>query len=235
MKLKLLLTLPWLITLSCGIGQNQDNKLTAKDFSAKIDSTPNAVVLDVRTKSEFTGGHLKNAMNADWKNQDEFNTRIAVLKKDEPLFVYCMGGGRSAAAASKLSEMGFTKVYDLQGGIMAWRAEKLPEEGTPSAPGMSEDEFNALIKDSLPVLIDYYAEWCLPCKKMKPQMEALGNEMKGKIKIVKIDTDKNRDLCAKRGIKGVPVLELFKDGKSVWKNMGYLEKNDIEAEINKHL
>lgn len=81
-------------------------------------------LVDVRTAGEFEVGHLKNAQNI-CVSSDNFKEKVAGLDKEKPIYVYCKKGGRSAKAATILKEMGFTKVYDLQGGITSWQEEGL--------------------------------------------------------------------------------------------------------------
>lgn len=81
-------------------------------------------LLDVRTEEEYEVSHLKNAQNICVTSND-FREKVAVLDKEKPVYVYCKKGGRSAQAAAILKEMGFTKVFDLQGGITSWQQEGL--------------------------------------------------------------------------------------------------------------
>ena len=81
-------------------------------------------LVDVRTSEEYAVSHLKNAQNICVTN-DDFKKKVAGLDKEKPVYVYCKKGGRSAEAAIILKEMGFTKVYDLQGGITSWQDEGL--------------------------------------------------------------------------------------------------------------
>lgn len=81
-------------------------------------------LVDVRTQDEYEVSHLKNAQNICVTSND-FKKKVATLDKEKPVYVYCKKGGRSAQAASILKEMGFTKVYDLQGGITSWEQEGL--------------------------------------------------------------------------------------------------------------
>lgn len=116
----------------CSNGQSQDanNNLSATEFSKKIADNPTAVVLDVRTPEEFSGGHLPNAKNIDWSGKD-FDKIVAPLDKTKPVLVYCHSGRRSAAAASQMRSQGFTTVFELIGGIEAWQNEKLPISNDP--------------------------------------------------------------------------------------------------------
>ncbi|WP_432410025.1 rhodanese-like domain-containing protein [Rasiella sp. SM2506] len=81
-------------------------------------------VVDVRTAEEYGVSHLKDAQNI-CVTEDDFQEKVKNLHKDEPVYVYCKSGGRSARAAKILAEMGFTKIYDLEGGITAWEEDGL--------------------------------------------------------------------------------------------------------------
>ncbi|MFT7072898.1 rhodanese-like domain-containing protein [Patiriisocius sp. Uisw_017] len=83
-----------------------------------------AQLVDVRTDKEFLVSHLKNAQNICVTDTD-FKERVASLDKAKPIYVYCNKGGRSAKAAAILKDMGFTKIYDLQGGITEWEKNNL--------------------------------------------------------------------------------------------------------------
>ncbi len=83
-----------------------------------------AQLIDVRTDKEFGASHLKNAQNI-CVTDDDFKQKVTALDKNKPVYVYCKKGGRSARAAKVLKEMGFTKIYDLQGGITAWDKNNL--------------------------------------------------------------------------------------------------------------
>lgn len=96
-------------------------------YDAVYGNNENVQLLDVRTLEEFGASHLKNAQNICVTN-DDFQEKVKSLNKDKPVYVYCEKGGRSATAAKILSEMGFTEVYDLQGGITNWEEKGLETE-----------------------------------------------------------------------------------------------------------
>lgn len=95
------------------------------DFAAGLDTTSNALLLDVRTDAEFASGHLKGATQIDFY-RDDFEEAIAALDKNQPVYVYCRSGNRSGKAAKQMKAMGFKEVYNLEGGIGAWSRRNQP-------------------------------------------------------------------------------------------------------------
>ena len=95
-----------------------------------------------------------------------------------------------------------------------------------------KEKFDELIKGDIPVLVDFSAEWCGPCKMMAPVLEQLKSKMAGKIRILKIDVDKNRDLAGKYRVQSVPTLILFQSGKTKWSGVGVMTSNHLENVIN---
>jgi len=87
--------------------------------------------------------------------------------------------------------------------------------------------FNALINGEKPILIDFFATWCGPCKMQLPILKDVAKEINGKTRIIKIDIDKNQHIAKKFGIKSVPTLLLFKDGEIIWKGSGLQTKQKL--------
>lgn len=100
----------------------QVQNLNVKEFKKLLDSTPNNILIDVRTNAEIKEGILPNAIQIDYNGQD-FETKIEKLDKSRPVFVYCAVGGRSGKTSTILLKKGFKQVYNLSGGINAWKAE----------------------------------------------------------------------------------------------------------------
>jgi thioredoxin len=148
------------------------------------------------------------------------------------VFVYCLSGGRSASAAANMRNSGFKMVYEMNGGMMKWRAAGLPENTNKTASqGMSIADYNKLTNSYKKVLIDFYAEWCAPCKKMKPYLEEIATEMKDEVKVIRIDADQHKSLLKELKIDGLPVLILYKNATQTWRNEGFVEKAEVVSKI----
>jgi thioredoxin 1 len=92
-----------------------------------------------------------------------------------------------------------------------------------------------VLKSSQPVLVDYWAEWCGPCKQIAPILDEVSLTYQGKLQVVKMNVDENRDIPAKFNIRGIPTLMLFKDGKLAATKVGALSKAQLSAFINEQL
>lgn len=96
----------------------------------------------------------------------------------------------------------------------------------------NKDDFqNEVINNEVPVLVDFWAEWCGPCKQLAPLVEEASNEFKDKIKVCKIDVDLNRDIAAEYGIRSIPTLMIFENGTLVGTEIGALTKLQLEEFI----
>lgn len=98
-----------------------------------------------------------------------------------------------------------------------------------------KSSFNNIIHSETPVLVDFHANWCGPCKMLAPILKDVKSELGERIKIIKIDVDKNQSLASKYQVKGVPTMLIFKNGQQVWRQSGVLQKNQIVKAIEPHL
>lgn len=89
--------------------------------------------------------------------------------------------------------------------------------------------FKDIVGGNTPVLVDFYAEWCGPCKMMPPILDQVKDELGEDVKIIKIDVDKNRDLANAYAVRGVPTLMVFKDGKLAWRESGVKQAGELVA------
>lgn len=92
-----------------------------------------------------------------------------------------------------------------------------------------------VLKAEMPVLVDFYADWCGPCKMMAPVVEAVAAEMEGKVRVGKLNIDENESLAVKYGVMTIPTLAVFKNGKVVDKMIGVQAKDKLQAMIEKNL
>ena len=95
--------------------------------------------------------------------------------------------------------------------------------------------FNKIINSEKPVLIDFFATWCGPCKAQEPIIKSFATEHGNSIRVLKIDIDKNQEIANKFGIRGVPTIALFKEGKLCYKNSGVHSKSQLNQVLGEHL
>ena len=102
-----------------------------------------------------------------------------------------------------------------------------------STSKVTDASFEAdVLKSSEPVVVDFWAEWCGPCKMIGPSLEEISSEMAGKVKIVKLNVDENPGVAGKLGIRSIPTLMLFKDGKLAAQKVGAAPKGELTKWIN---
>jgi rhodanese-related sulfurtransferase len=198
-------------------------------FAKSLDSA-HIQLLDVRRPEEYKAGHLEGAFQADWQNKEQFEETVQHLDKARPVYVYCLAGSRSAAAASWLSERGFTKVVNMLGGINEWKKEGLPLEAKVEVAQLNDKDYKELIQSGPLVLVDFGAEWCIPCKKMEPVVDSFLKEHP-QVKFVRIDAAVQDELVKKQNVEGLPVFIVYKEGKEVWRHEGITTKEEFETAI----
>ena len=96
-------------------------------------------------------------------------------------------------------------------------------------------KFNELINGNSPVLVDFFAEWCGPCKMMAPILKDVKSELKDSIKIIKIDIDKNQRVAQVYGVRGVPTLVLFRNGQQIWRQSGVIPTEQLVSILRQKL
>ena len=101
---------------------------------------------------------------------------------------------------------------------------------------VNDSNFEAEVKNSdMPVLVDFWAPWCGPCRKISPIIDDIATEYAGKVKVVKVNTDENMKLTQEFSISGIPSLLIFKNGEAVERLVGLMKKNQLVSNIEKYL
>ncbi len=205
----------------------QQQKEDAATFAKEIQQ-PGVQVFDVRTAGEYNSGHLANALQADYNRQDEFLERVKYLNKEKPVYVYCLGGGRSAKAVDWMRKNGFTNVVELEGGINAWKQAGLPVEGVGVAKAQLSMEAykNSIMKGW--VLTDVGAAWCPPCRQMEPVLASLLAKHKN-LKLVKVDGGNDTEVMKQISALKLPTFIMYKDGVEKGRITGVVSQETLEA------
>jgi len=239
-RIILFLLTPLLFISACA--QNTQNKsytdVNSQEFS-KLITSGKGTLLDVRTENEFKNGHIANAGQLDIYNPD-FRSRILLLPKDQPVYIYCLTGSRSRSAAQLLSQNGYKQVYNLQRGIMEWNQQNMPVVSDPKARQdmdnrMEADQFTKLIQSGELVFVDFYAPWCSPCLKMMPMIDNMKVEYQNKINIVKVNVDASKNLVKELKISGVPYLALYYKGEIIYSKNGAVSKEELTAVFQENI
>ncbi len=228
--MKYLYALAFVMTISACKAQDANVKLSPDEFEKGM-KTAGAQVLDVRTAKEFNSGHLPHSLWADWTDKNEFNRRIQSVDKDRPVYVYCLSGGRSSAAAAWMRANGFSKVLELQGGVNAWKGSGKQLEGQEPVKQMTVDEYWASIPKDQITLVDFGATWCPPCVKMEPVLEQLKNDKSVTFRFVKVDAGVHFDVMKSVGVEPLPTFIVYKNGKETWRKDGIVTLEELKAQL----
>lgn len=224
--MKKLLPLLLLVINSC----NSEAQLATLEANAYADAikTKDIQILDARTSDEFKSGYIKNALQANWLNKAEFEDRTQHLDKNKPVYIYCLSGGRSAAAGAYLVSKGY-RVTNLEGGMNAWKMNNLPVAGGSNTPQTSMDSYLGQVQSTPIVLVDFGAEWCPPCRKMEPVLDAFMKANAGKLTLVKMDGGVEDQLMKSLNVEALPTFILYKNGKEVIRKQGLVTQEEFTS------
>lgn len=105
-----------------------------------------------------------------------------------------------------------------------------------NVPSVNTGSFSREVLESpLPVMVDFYAEWCGPCKMMSPVIDKIAESLNGKLKVMKLDTDDSPEIAVKYQIMGVPTLIIFKEGQPIAKHVGYMNEQNMSSFVKQHV
>lgn len=222
------IVIAFLFACLCSCNSDAQNAaVDSKTFEIAMNSGTYQL-LDVRTAGEYQSGHLKNSLQADWNNQDQFLDRIKYLDKSKPILVYCASGVRSGNAAQYLASAGFKNVQNLKGGLNAWKLEGKPVEAVTATAQLSLDAYLMATKQAKTVLVDFGAEWCPPCKKMEPILKEIQADKSLQFTLVKVDGGNDIDVMKANQVSSLPVFIIYKNGKEVWRKQGVVEAQELK-------
>jgi thioredoxin len=268
--------------------------ITPAEVNARIARGEAVDLIDVRTGMEWNGGHAVGARHVPLSRLDPAAVvQGRVGKPEDPIYVICASGGRSASACESFHRAGFTQAVNVEGGTSAWSRAGLPmqrnstfaslglvkqgavlavvaagvlllmpcsplsvwgaascptaaaaEPATPVTPGAAPApaaggvDFNREViaaSASVPVLVDFHATWCPPCRLLGPEIEALAKERGGRLRVVQIDVDQNEAIAQSQGVSAIPDVRLWKDGKEIARFTGFRPRANIAAWIDQAL
>jgi len=211
--------------VSCAQQKSENTTISAQNFQNAIQQS-SAQILDVRTAVEYQGGHIKNALQANWNDQNEFESRTQHLDKNKTVYIYCQAGGRSAAAQNNLIAKGY-KVVNLEGGMSNWKMNGLPVEGNSNAVQMRIADFDKVVAENKLVLVDIGATWCPPCRKMLPVIDKVKSQFANKLYFLAVDGGIDMDVMKHLQFETLPTFIIYKNGKEVWRKTGIVEEHEF--------
>ena len=197
----------------------------------KILNDTDIIILDVRTSEEIDAGYIPNSTFIDYYDKN-FENKINLIDPSKRIYILCKSGGRSVKAAEILSKNGFRNVYNLEGGFMRWKANKMPYDinlvnnDSSNTDLISEISLDSLIKNNTNTLIYISTKWCSPCKKMEPIIDKLVDN-NGSLKVIKIDLDANTYAQERFDVKSLPALVLYENNSVVWHKNGIIAYDDL--------
>jgi rhodanese-related sulfurtransferase/glutaredoxin len=204
--------------------------LNAGDFEKAI-ADGKQLVLDVRTAMEFRTGYIRNAMQANWNDTIEFGKRLQYIDRNKPVYVYCLGGVRSKAAAEWMKKQGFSNVIELEGGINAWKKEQKPMENAVQEKQLTLEDIGAMVGANATVMLDFGADWCPPCRKMQPVLDSLQKDTSISFQLIRIDAGAQTEIQKSFGITTLPTFIIFKNGRDLWRGEGIIEQAELKKQL----
>ena len=197
----------------------------------KILNDTDIIILDVRTSEEINAGYIPNSTFINYYDKN-FENKINLIDRSKKIYTLCKSGGRSVKAAEILSKNGFRNVYNLEGGFMRWKANKmsydinLVNNDSSNSYLISDKSLDSLIENNTNTLIYISTKWCSPCKKMEPIIDKFVDN-NSSLKVIKIDLDANAYAQERFNVKSLPALVLYENNSVVWHKNGIIAYDDL--------
>jgi len=225
-----------LFILSSCAQQQSTETLLPNDFAKEIqENNAKAILVDLRSPQEFAVSRIDGAQNIDING--DFEKNIKGLDKEKTIYIYCLSGSKTNEASKILSKNGYN-VKALQQGIMGWKNQGLPIQNTDPLTGKKRlsvtENLNELMKGDKLVMVDFYADWCRPCKMMEPFVNQVKQERENDVIVLKINTDEEPELSQKYNISSIPTLILFKNDQVQYNKAGFHDYDQLNDLINKY-
>ena len=195
------------------------------------------IILDVRTAHETSKGYIPDATFIDYYD-DKFDEKINLIDRKKSIYVYCKIGGRSKKVAENLHGMGFSEVYNLEGGFIKWKNSNLPYHSDTinfkdlKANHHTPKYFDSVLLNHENVLVYISTKWCTPCRKMEPVIDRFAEEHIRTVKVLKLDLDRHSFLTGRYNIKSIPTYVLYKNNIEVWRKSGIIAYKELDSFFN---
>ena len=195
------------------------------------------IILDVRTAHETSKGYIPDATFIDYYD-DKFDEKINLIDRKKSIYVYCKIGGRSKKVAENLHGMGFSEVYNLEGGFIKWKNSNLPYHSDTinfkdlKANHHTPKYFDSVLLNHENVLVYISTKWCTPCRKMEPVIDRFAEEYIRTVKVLKLDLDRHSFLTGRYNIKSIPTYVLYKNNIEVWRKSGIIAYKELDRLFN---
>lgn len=213
--------------LACSSPKEKVTKsMPAKEFIDSIQKVDEIQLVDIRTQEEFSRGALPNAINVDISDSG-YKEKMQTLDKSKPVYIYCLSGERTKEAAKIFADEGFEYIVTMEKGLLGLnelgkpRPDDNQQANTSTKAAVSIEQFDSVIAEKKNVIVDFYADWCGPCKRMTPVLEQLAQENSEAFTLLKVNIDYSRELAVKYKISSIPRLFVYKNGKQVDDVMGF--------------
>jgi thioredoxin len=222
------------------------NHLSLQEFEKMTAKTKQPQIIDLRPISEFNLQHLPNAIHVTAAG---YNETLKGLDTAKAIFIYATSNVSLSAGIEQLKIAGFSKIYGTFKDVTSIASEDMGTNVATIAStsntaralaldsmqvksnGFSLDDYNKMIRKEKFLLIDFYADWCMPCQKMVPIIEEITKELKGKLLVKRLNVDNCKEVVSAMPVFPIPMLYLYKNGNLLWKNQGLIDKASLLEKI----